>query len=138
MLQRYAYSQSRPDSSRKAPLPLLLEKRLSFPSSKLNKPRHEDVWGSGSTVSPFLASTVDEGEWLASHTCRFTPGETVPGINCIRLWVGPRAGLGRHPIPLLRIEPPFLGRLAGCLVAIPVPNFRKKGVIRGTVVPTLN
>jgi hypothetical protein len=49
------------------------------------------VWG---VAPPFLTSALDEGDWSASRTCRFTPGETAPGTNWRGGWVDPRAGLG--------------------------------------------
>jgi hypothetical protein len=44
-------------------------------------------------VEVFLTSTLDSGEWLASRSCRFTPGERVPGAHWIGDWVGPRTSL---------------------------------------------
>jgi hypothetical protein len=41
----------------------------------------------------FFTSALAVGEWSASRTCRFTPGETVPNNHSIRGWVDPRAGL---------------------------------------------
>jgi hypothetical protein len=41
-------------------------------------PRHEDVWGSGGIVSPFLTSATDGGEWLASSTGHFNSGKRAP------------------------------------------------------------
>jgi hypothetical protein len=41
----------------------------------------------------FLTSALGGGEWSASRTCRFTPGERAPGTHWIGGWVGPRAGL---------------------------------------------
>jgi hypothetical protein len=38
----------------------------------------------------FLTSTLVGGEWSASRTGRFTPGERTTGTHW---WVGPRAGL---------------------------------------------
>jgi hypothetical protein len=32
---------------------------------------------------PFLASTLDGGEWSASRSGRFTPEETAPGTHSI-------------------------------------------------------
>jgi hypothetical protein len=40
-----------------------------------------------------LTSALAGGEWWASRTCRFTPGERAPGIHWIGGWVGSRAGL---------------------------------------------
>jgi hypothetical protein len=47
-----------------------------------------EVW-----IHVFLTSALVGGEWSASRSCRFTPGETAPGTNCIGGWVGPLAGL---------------------------------------------
>jgi hypothetical protein len=41
----------------------------------------------------FFTSALAEGEWSASHPCRFTPGERAPGTNWTGSWVGPRADL---------------------------------------------
>jgi len=40
-------------------------------------------------------SAVDGGEWSASRSCRFTPGETAPGTHWLGGWVGLRAGLDK-------------------------------------------
>jgi hypothetical protein len=37
------------------------------------EPRHEDVWGSGGIITPFLTSALDGGEWSASRLGPFTP-----------------------------------------------------------------
>jgi hypothetical protein len=42
---------------------------------------------------PFLTSAIDGGEWSASRSCRFNPGEMVPVTHCIGGWVGPRTGM---------------------------------------------
>jgi hypothetical protein len=44
-------------------------------------------------IHVFLTSTIVEGEWSASHTSRFNPGERTPGAHFIGGWVGPRTGL---------------------------------------------
>jgi hypothetical protein len=36
-------------------------------------------WGSGGIAHAFLTSALDEGEWLASHSNRFTPRERALG-----------------------------------------------------------
>jgi hypothetical protein len=65
--------------------------------------------GSGVIALPFLTSTLDGGEWSASHPGRFTPRKRAPGTHWIGGWVGPRAGLDdvekRKVLPLLGIEP---------------------------------
>jgi hypothetical protein len=69
-----------------------------------------DVW-----IHIFLTSAVAGGEWSASRSCRFTPGERSPGTNLIG-WVGPRAGLDDvekrnfSTLPGLELRP--LGRRA--------------------------
>jgi hypothetical protein len=40
---------------------------------------HEDVWGSGGIVPPFLISTLVGGEWSASRPGRYTYGERALG-----------------------------------------------------------
>jgi hypothetical protein len=40
-----------------------------------------------------LTSTLDGGEWSASHHSCFTPSERAPGTHWIGGWVGPRAVL---------------------------------------------
>jgi hypothetical protein len=52
-----------------------------------------ETWGSGGIAPPFLTSALDGGEWSASSTGRFTPGEIASGSRWIEGWVGPRAGL---------------------------------------------
>jgi hypothetical protein len=41
----------------------------------------------------FLISALVGGEWPASLTGRFTPGEIFPGTHWLGGWVGHRAGL---------------------------------------------
>jgi len=41
----------------------------------------------------FLISALDGGEWSASHSSRFIPGERAPGTQWIGGWFGPRASL---------------------------------------------
>jgi hypothetical protein len=48
-----------------------------------------DVW-----IHIFLTSALVGGEWSASRTGRFTPGERDHVIHWIEGWVGPNAGLG--------------------------------------------
>jgi hypothetical protein len=50
---------------------------------------------------------LDGGEWSASPSCRFTPGEIVPGTHWIGGWVGLGAGLDavEKNLALPRIEP---------------------------------
>jgi hypothetical protein len=44
-------------------------------------------------IHVFLTSALAAGEWSASRSCRYTPGEIAPGTHWIGGWVGPRAGL---------------------------------------------
>jgi hypothetical protein len=41
----------------------------------------------------FLTSALVGGEWSASRSGRFTPGERAPGTDWIGGWVGPKTGL---------------------------------------------
>jgi len=41
----------------------------------------------------FLATLLGEGEWSASHSGHFTPGEGALSTPRMGGWVGPRAGL---------------------------------------------
>jgi hypothetical protein len=81
---------------------------------------HEDIWGTGGIPLSFLTSALDGGEWSASHPCRFTPGERVPGTHCTGGWVGPRGGLDaverKKILPLPGIE---LGPSLYCATPIP-------------------
>jgi hypothetical protein len=52
----------------------------------------DDIWGSGGTAPPFLTSALDAGEWSASRSCCFIPGERVLGAQKKGGWVGPRVG----------------------------------------------
>jgi hypothetical protein len=64
----------------------------------------------------FLTSALAGGEWSASHSGRFTPGERTPGTHLIGDWVDPGAGLDDVEkrkfltIPVLELRP--LGRPA--------------------------
>jgi hypothetical protein len=40
----------------------------------------------------FLISASDKGEWSASYSGRFAPGERVPGTHYKEGYVGPRSG----------------------------------------------
>jgi hypothetical protein len=40
-----------------------------------------------------LTSALVGGEWLASRSCRFIPGERAPGTHYIRGWMDPRTGM---------------------------------------------
>jgi hypothetical protein len=52
------------------------KKRVKLFLCSVNKAlRHEAVWGSGGTASPFLTVSLDGGAWSASRSGRFTPGE---------------------------------------------------------------
>jgi hypothetical protein len=41
------------------------------------------TWGSGGIAPPFLAFAQDGGEWSASLSGRFNPGEIAPDTHCI-------------------------------------------------------
>jgi hypothetical protein len=41
-------------------------------------PRHEEVWGSGVIVPPFLTLVLVGGKWSDSHSVRFTAGKQIP------------------------------------------------------------
>jgi hypothetical protein len=41
----------------------------------------------------FFISALVGGDWSASPSCRFTPGESALGTHWIGGWVNPRAGL---------------------------------------------
>jgi hypothetical protein len=47
-----------------------------------------DVW-----IHIFLSQALVGGEWSASRSGRFTPGERASGTLWIGIWVGPRARL---------------------------------------------
>jgi hypothetical protein len=49
--------------------------------------------GNEGTAPPVLTSALDTGEWSASRSDRFTPGEGVPGTHWIGGGVDTRAGL---------------------------------------------
>jgi hypothetical protein len=44
-------------------------------------------------VHVFLTSALVGGEWSASRSCRFTPGERATCTHWIDGWMDPRAGL---------------------------------------------
>jgi hypothetical protein len=48
-------------------------------------------WGREGIAPPFLTSTLDGGEWPASHLGHFFPGETDYSIHRMGSWVNPRA-----------------------------------------------
>jgi hypothetical protein len=64
-------------------------------------------WGVDVQLHAFLTSTLDGGEWSASHPGRLTPRERAPGTQWIGGWVGPRAVLDtvvKRKIPSPRRE----------------------------------
>jgi hypothetical protein len=66
----------------------------------------------------FLTLALDGGKWSASRSCRYNPGEMIPGTQCIGRWVGPRAGVKvteKNLLPLLGNKPRFFGRSARSL-----------------------
>jgi len=50
-------------------------------------------WGVEVYIHTFLTSEVDWGEWSASRTCCFAPGERATGTLWLGGWVCPRDGL---------------------------------------------
>jgi hypothetical protein len=44
-------------------------------------------------IHVFLTWTLVGGEWSASRSCRFTPGEGPPGTHWSGGWMSPRTGL---------------------------------------------
>jgi hypothetical protein len=84
--------------------------------------------------STFLLTTaLVGGEWSASRSCRFTPGERAPGTQWIGGWVDPRAGLDdlqkRKSLTLRGLELRPLGRPARSqsLYRLRYPGSRLKG-----------
>jgi hypothetical protein len=51
------------------------------------------VWRSGGIAPPILTSTLDGGEWSASHSDLFVPGERFFSTHWIGGWAGLRARL---------------------------------------------
>jgi hypothetical protein len=49
--------------------------------------------GLGGTAPTFLTWALVGGEWSASRSGRFTPGERAPGNHWMGGWVGTRTGL---------------------------------------------
>jgi hypothetical protein len=49
--------------------------------------------GVGVYIHIFLISALARGEWSASCSCRFTPGEGIPGTHWTGGWVDPRVCL---------------------------------------------
>jgi hypothetical protein len=78
---------------------------------------HAGVWASGWTDPHFLSSALVGGEWSASNSARFTPGEKAPVTHWIdRGWMSSRSGLDnveeRKFLPLQGLEHRPLGRPA--------------------------
>jgi hypothetical protein len=71
---------------------------------------------SGCIDPHFLHSALVGGEWSASGTGRFTPGERAPGTHWIGGWVDPRGSLDdlekRKFLTLPKFEHRLLGRPA--------------------------
>jgi hypothetical protein len=61
------------------------------------------LWRSGLIGLTFLTSELEGGEWSASPSGRFTPGERDHGIHWIGGWEEPRAAPDVMGLP--RIEP---------------------------------
>jgi hypothetical protein len=66
----------------------------------------------------FLTSALDGGEWSASSTCRFTPGDRQPGTYCIGGWVG--SGVEKYLLARLGIDLPPSSPWSA--TAIPAPT----------------
>jgi hypothetical protein len=62
----------------------------------------------------FLDLGLLGGEWSASRSCRFTPGERAPDTHWIGGWVGPRADLNVEKSKFLSL-PGLELRPLGCL-----------------------
>jgi hypothetical protein len=53
-----------------------------------------EMYGGGWGTAPrIFTSTLNAGEWSASHPGHFTPGERAPGNHWIGGWMGPGTGL---------------------------------------------
>jgi hypothetical protein len=67
-------------------------------------------------IHVFMNLELDGGEWSASRSVRFTPGETFQGTHLIGGGVGPRTSMDdmekRIFLPLLALELRLLGRPA--------------------------
>jgi hypothetical protein len=48
----------------------------------------QDIWTSGGIAPPFLTTALDGGNWSASITGRFAPGERAPDAH----WIGEGIG----------------------------------------------
>jgi hypothetical protein len=49
-----------------------LSRKLNVLRALIETSRQEEVWGSGGTTPSFLTSSLDGGEWSASHPDHFT------------------------------------------------------------------
>jgi hypothetical protein len=93
-------------------------------------------------IHVFLTSALVGGEWSASCSSLFTPGEKVPGTHWKGGWLGPRAGLDdlekRKSLTLLGFEldpscrPSRTSRCTDC--TIPALNIAKMQTITNTKV----
>jgi hypothetical protein len=54
-----------------------------------------NLWENDDIVPTLLTSALHGDEWSVSRSCRFTPGEAVPGTHCIGSWVRPQSRSGR-------------------------------------------
>jgi hypothetical protein len=68
----------------------------------------ENVWWNGGIAPPFLTSSLDRGEWLASCLNGITLGERAPGYQ----WTEERYGEEKNLLTLPRIEARIFGRPA--------------------------
>jgi hypothetical protein len=79
----------------------------------------------------FLTLSLAGGEWSASRSSSFTPGERAPSIHWIRGWVDPRDSLDDVEkrkfltLPVLKLDPSVIQPVASRYTnyAIPSPAF---------------
>jgi hypothetical protein len=70
----------------------------------------------------FLASALSGGEWSASLTVRFTPGERAPGTHWIGGWVDPRASL--NDVEKRKLTMDDVQKLNNCINILSSQTFR--------------
>jgi hypothetical protein len=76
--------------------PVWMTRPMSLYFCVLNLTKHHAMktyWEVEVQRHAFLTSTLEGGEWTASHPGRLTPGERASGTPWVGGWVGPRAGL---------------------------------------------
>jgi hypothetical protein len=85
--------------------------------------KHHDMktyWGRGGIVHACLTSVLDGGEWSASRTGRFTPGERALDTHWIGGWVGSRTGV--DTVVKRKIPSPRWKSNPGILIIQPVAH----------------